>query len=54
MEAFRLSYISKRAKQIKLIDIEHNSESILEKDPNFAKVFLKEKEFLIEKLEMIF
>ena len=53
MEAFRLAYISKRAKQIKLIDIEHNSESILEKDPNFAKVFLKEKEFLIEKLGMI-
>jgi guanosine-3',5'-bis(diphosphate) 3'-pyrophosphohydrolase len=42
-EGLRLAYASKRAKQIKKADIEHNSESILEHDPKFAKVFLAEK-----------
>ena len=32
---------------IKRADIEHNSESILEHDPKFAKVFLAEKEHLM-------
>jgi guanosine-3',5'-bis(diphosphate) 3'-pyrophosphohydrolase len=47
MEALRLAYVSKRAKQIKRYDIEHNSESILEHDPKFAKLFLAEKERLM-------
>ena len=46
-EALRLAYASKRAKQIKKADIEHNSESILEHDPKFAKVFLAEKDHLM-------
>jgi (p)ppGpp synthase/HD superfamily hydrolase len=51
MEALRLAYVSKRAKQIKKIDIEHNSESIEEHDPKFAKVFLEEKRELAKYLE---
>ena len=51
MEALRLAYVSKRAKQIKKIDIEHNSESIEEHDPKFAKVFLEEKRELMKYLE---
>jgi len=47
LEALRLAYASKRAKQIKKADIEHNSESILEHDPKFAKVFLAEKDHLM-------
>jgi len=46
-EAFRLAYSSKRAKQIKAEDIKHNSESITKHDPKFAKVFLEEKELLM-------
>tara|TARA_R110002020_G_scaffold338232_1_gene553636 strand:- start:130 stop:627 length:498 start_codon:yes stop_codon:yes gene_type:complete len=47
LEALRLAYVSDEAKQIKLVDIEHNSESIEEHDPKFAKVFLEEKKYLI-------
>lgn len=47
LEANRLSNVSNRAKQIKLMDIENNSESIMEHDPKFAKVFLEEKDFLL-------
>jgi len=47
LEALRLAYTSDKAKQIKLVDIEHNSESIEEHDPKFAKVFLEEKKYLI-------
>ena len=50
LEASRLGNASDRAKQIKLMDIEHNSKSIMEHDPKFAKVFLKEKEVLLELL----
>ncbi len=46
-EALRLAYASLRAKQIKKADIQHNSESILEHDPKFAKVFLAEKDHLM-------
>ena len=49
-EGLRLAYASKRAKQIKKADIEHNSESILEHDPKFAKVFLEEKKHLLKYL----
>jgi|ETNvirenome_6_85_1030632.scaffolds.fasta_scaffold03462_3 (p)ppGpp synthase/HD superfamily hydrolase len=48
LEAKRLSIVSDRAKQIKKADISHNSESILEYDPQFAKVFLSEKEHLLK------
>jgi len=47
-EAERLSISSDRAKSIKRSDIAHNSESILEHDPKFAKVFLSEKKILLE------
>tara|TARA_R110000824_G_scaffold36287_4_gene112977 strand:+ start:776 stop:1273 length:498 start_codon:yes stop_codon:yes gene_type:complete len=47
LEALRLAYVSDDAKKIKLVDIEHNSESILEHDPKFAKVFLEEKKQLL-------
>ena len=47
LEALRLAYVSLEAKKIKLVDIEHNSESILEHDPKFAKVFLEEKKQLL-------
>ena len=47
LEATRLSNVSDRAKQIKLMDIEHNSESIIEHDSKFAKVFLEEKKLLL-------
>jgi len=47
LEAIRLGNVSDRAKQIKLMDIEHNSKSIMEHDPKFAKVFLEEKEVLL-------
>jgi guanosine-3',5'-bis(diphosphate) 3'-pyrophosphohydrolase len=47
LEALRLAHASDEAKQIKLIDIEHNSESILEHDSKFAKVFLEEKKELL-------
>ena len=49
LEADRLAQTSMQARKIKLIDIEHNSESILQADPSFAKVFLKEKEYLINR-----
>ena len=47
LETSRLSNVSDRAKQIKRMDIEHNSESIMEHDPKFAKVFLEEKKLLL-------
>lgn len=50
LEADRLAEASIEARRIKLIDIEHNSESIVKEDPSFAKVFLKEKEYLLEKM----
>ena len=50
LEALRLFYVSNQAKEIKLDDIEHNSESIEKHDPKFAKVFLEEKRQLLEYL----
>lgn len=52
-EALRLAYVSGRVKAIKRADIEHNSESIMEHDPKFAKVFLEEKKNLLEKMSLI-
>ncbi len=51
-ESLRLAYVSDRAKAIKRADIKHNSESILNHDPKFAKVFLKEKKDLLEKMSL--
>ena len=52
VEALRLFYVSNDAKKIKLVDIEHNSESILKEDPKFAKVFLEEKKELLKYLKI--
>jgi len=38
------------AKTIKLADLIHNTGSILQYDPNFAKVYMKEKKALLEVL----
>lgn len=51
LEANRLGNVSDRAKQIKLMDIEHNSKSIMEHDSKFAIVFLEEKEVLLDFLK---
>lgn len=40
-----------RVKTIKLADLIHNSESILRHDPNFAKVFIKEMDLLLDVLK---
>ncbi len=45
------SKASPEAKTIKLADLIHNSDSILEEDPGFAKVFLKEMRALLEVLK---
>lgn len=50
LEASRLHFVSHRAKNIKILDIQHNSDSILKHDPKFAKVFLAEKDVLMQKL----
>lgn len=47
----RLREASDWAKTIKLADLIHNSESIIEHDENFAKVFMREKADLLEVLE---
>jgi (p)ppGpp synthase/HD superfamily hydrolase len=39
------------AKTIKLADLIHNSKSIIEKDPGFAKVYLREMRALLEVLK---
>lgn len=42
---------SPQCKTIKLADLIHNSESIMKYDKEFAKVYLKEKELLLEVLK---
>jgi len=44
----RLAKVSKAAKAIKIADLIDNSKSIVEEDQNFAKVFVPEKEALLE------
>lgn len=46
-EAKRLWSISEDAKMIKRADIKHNTEDIEKNDPEFAKVYLKEKEYIL-------
>jgi len=50
MERERAANISNDAKTIKLADLILNSESILAEDPDFAKVYLKEKFQLLPSL----
>lgn len=47
IERLRLSNVSAEAKTIKLCDLIDNTSTIVEYDPNFAKVYLKEKESLL-------
>lgn len=42
---------SPKAKTVKLADLIHNSKSIIEKDPGFAKVFVREMKALLEVLK---
>lgn len=42
---------SSRCKTIKLADLIHNSQSILEHDRDFAKIYIKEKELLLSVLK---
>ena len=50
MEANRLSTVSADAQTIKVADLISNTASIVKHDPDFAKVYLKEKEYLLSKL----
>ena len=43
-----LSFVSPEAKTIKLADLISNTKSIVERDPEFAKVYLAEKRELLE------
>jgi len=47
MDREHLSGISDRAKTVKLADLIHNSESITQHDPGFAKVYMKEMQLLL-------
>lgn len=50
VETERLSKISARGQTIKLADLISNTRSIVRHDPGFAKVYLREKEALLEVL----
>jgi guanosine-3',5'-bis(diphosphate) 3'-pyrophosphohydrolase len=50
MDRLHLSSASSKAKTIKLADLIDNSHSILERDPDFAKVYITEKRMLLEVL----
>lgn len=47
-EVERLSQVPIGSKTIKLADLLDNAKDILEKDPNFAKVYLREKRVLLD------
>jgi (p)ppGpp synthase/HD superfamily hydrolase len=51
LECYRMLKMSSTAKTIKLADLIDNTKSILEHDPNFAEVYIKEKEELLFVLE---
>lgn len=51
LEADRISKISRNAKTIKLADLISNSRSIVERDPDFAKVYMEEKKAVLEGLQ---
>lgn len=50
MEAERLEGVSQEAQLIKFFDLIDNTESIVDHDPGFARVYLEEKDFLLTKL----
>ena len=50
MEAKRLGGISQQGQTIKLADLMSNTPSIVEKDPSFAKVYLREKEEMLKEM----
>ena len=51
LEALRLADISTQAKLIKREDIEDNTSTIVEFDPGFAKIYLKEKALILELMD---
>jgi (p)ppGpp synthase/HD superfamily hydrolase len=51
IERQRLSKVSPEAQTIKVADMLHNMESIVEYDPKFAKVFLTEMRELVESMK---
>lgn len=51
LEANRLSNTHPWVQTIKVADLINNTESIIEHDPNFAKTYLKEKEYLLSMLK---
>ena len=53
IDADRLGKVSEQAQIIKLADLLDNSEDILANDPKFAKVFLKEKEAILDKMTKV-
>ena len=50
LEHDRIARISDDAKLIKFADMIHNTESIVEEDPSFAKLYLKEKEHMLKEI----
>ena len=50
MESLRLGMISDRAQTIKYADLLDNGVDILRNDPKFAKVYLKEKEMILDNM----
>lgn len=53
LEAIRLGYISKEAMKIKLADLIDNGQDIAKHDPGFAKLYLKEKDRILEAFEPV-
>lgn len=51
LEAKRLGGVSSFAKRVKHEDIAENTASIVEHDPSFAKMYLKEKEAVLEAIK---
>ena len=51
IDRVHLSKAHPDAKTVKLADLIHNSISIIEHDPKFARVYMKEKELLLEVLK---
>lgn len=52
LEAERLAKVSPEAKAIKLADMADNTATIVEYDPGFAKVYLREKAELLDLMEV--
>ena len=50
LECERLATVSAKAKLIKRMDIADNTKTIVACDPKFAKIYLREKEALLEVL----